>query len=224
MKWLNFYFLLSFLFVSIGCTTNTSSLPATEPVKPVEVTPTPVKKPVPVLAWGEKRSDWSEHLLAEIDKLKWSKDIKTPCTKLAFNECLAQTISIMAKYESGFKPQTESRECKKDKCVYSVGCTFYPEYGYCRNSSQKKPVTSRGLLQISISSSNVPEYSCGTKTEDELHDPKFNLSCAVKIAHYWLNRDLVLYGEDKLGMGRYWSVMRKSSDSQAKILTYLKAY
>lgn len=165
--------------------------------KPVEA---PAKKIV--LAWGESRQEWTDHLIAEIDKAKWNPAIENYCKTLPLKECVAQAISIMAKYESSFK----------------TGEQFTESF----NDSKGNPVISRGLLQLSFESSNQKAYSCGLKTPEELHDPKINLSCAAKIVNYWLNKDHVFFGEPKLGLGRYWSVGRNTSKSNIKIKTYLE--
>jgi hypothetical protein len=167
--------------------------------KPIEIV-----KPKVILAWGESRQDWTNHLVKEIDSKEWSPNIKNHCKKIEFKECLAQAISIMAKYESGFKPETSYVESFKGQ--------------------DGKNIVSRGLFQISISSSNQSAYKCETKTIEQLYDPKFNISCMVKIVNFWLNKDLVFFGGEKLGLGRYHSTGRASSKSNAKILKYLEAY
>lgn len=168
-----------------------------EETKPVEA---PKKKIV--LAWGESRQDWTDQLIAEIDKVKWNPAIENYCKTVPLKECVAQAVSIMAKYESSFK----------------TGEQFTESF----NDSKGNPVISRGLLQLSFESANQKAYSCGLKTPEELRDPKINLSCAVKIVNYWLNRDLVLMAEPKKGCARYWSVCRASSSKNAKIKTYLE--
>lgn len=168
-----------------------------EETKPVEA---PKKKIV--LAWGESRQDWTDHLVAEIDKAKWNPAIENYCKTVSLKECVAQAVSILSKYESSFK----------------TGEQFTESF----NDSKGNPVISRGLLQLSFESANQKAYSCGLKTPEDLHDAKINLSCGVKIVNYWLNRDLVLMAEPKKGCARYWSVCRASSSKNAKIKTYLE--
>lgn len=165
--------------------------------KPVEA---PAKKIV--LAWGESRQEWTDHLIAEIDKAKWNPAIENYCKTVPLKECVAQAVSIMARYESSFKTGEQFTESFSD--------------------SKGNPVISRGLLQLSLESANQKAYSCGLKTPEDLHDAKINLSCAVKIVNYWMNRDLVLMAEPKKGCARYWSVCRASSSKNAKIKTYLE--
>lgn len=167
--------------------------------KPVEA---PVAQKKIVLAWGESRQEWTDHLIAEIDKAKWNPAIENYCKTVSLKECVAQAISIMARYESSFKTGEQFTE------------------GF--NDSKGNPVISRGLLQLSFESSNQRAYACGLKTPEDLHDAKINLSCAVKIVNYWLNKDHVFFGEPKLGLGRYWSVGRSTSKSNIKVKTYLE--
>lgn len=167
--------------------------------KPVEA---PVAQKKIVLAWGESRQEWTDHLIAEIDKAKWNPAIENYCKTVSLKECVAQAVSIMARYESSFK----------------TGEQFTESF----NDSKGNPVISRGLLQLSLESSNQKAYACGLKTPEDLHDAKTNLSCAVKIVNYWMNRDLVLMAEPKKGCARYWSVCRASSSKNAKIKTYLE--
>ena len=108
----------------------------------------------------------------------------------------------MAKYESSFKPETQFKE------------SF--------NDSKGKPVISRGLLQLSIESANQKAYGCNIKKAEEMHNPKTNLECAVKIVVFQANKSGTLMGEPKLGCSSYWSVCRKSSGSNAKIISYLQ--
>ena len=178
-----------------ACETTT---PVVDPVrKPEELKPKKV-----ILAWGESRQEWTDHLIAEIDKAKWNPEITNFCNSIPLKECVAHAVSIMAKYESGFK----------------TGKQFTESF----NDSKGNPVISRGLLQLSFESASQKAYACGLKTPEELHDAKINLSCGVKIVNYWLNKDHVFFGEPKLGLGRYWSVGRSTSKSNVKIKTYLE--
>lgn len=148
------------------------------------------------LAWGSGHSDWDGYLIDALSKIP-IVSVDMPCKKISVKACTAQLISIMAKYESSFKPETS-----------------YAEGG------NLKGVISRGLLQISKDSANG--YGCGITDAKHLHDPKTNLECAVKILARWAAKDGTLMGEPKLGCARYWSVCRKSSGSNAKILKYMQ--
>lgn len=185
--------LLLILFIVSICAMTPSKKPTTPIVEP------PKQEQALKLAWGDMPV-WTKALTDAVNASDL-KEVKSPCKTLKAKDCLIQTISIMAKFESGFKPETSYKE------------------GF--NDSKGKAVISRGLLQISQESANQSAYACGIKKAEDLHDPKVNLECAVKIAVYWINKDQVFFGGEKLGLGRYWSVGRKSSKSNAKILSYL---
>lgn len=120
-------------------------------------------------------------------------------------------ISSMARFESGFKPETKYTEDFDD--------------------AQGKPVISRGLLQISIESAN--SYGCGFKKAEELHDAERNLRCGIVILDRWVGRDAHIGDFSGLynskghkifwGGGRYWSVLRPTSGSRAKIIAKVRA-
>lgn len=55
------------------------------------------------------------------------------------------------------------------------------------NDAKGRPVISRGLLQISIESGNG--YQCGLTNPQQLHDPKTNISCGVRILNRWVGRE-----------------------------------
>lgn len=94
-------------------------------------------------------------------------------------------ISFMSKFESSHNPKVQYRENFRD--------------------GHGDLVISRGLLQLSKESANL--YGCNIKDANELHDPRTNIHCAVRILNRWIVRDKVIANE-KLGGGRYWSVLR----------------
>lgn len=153
-------------------------------------------------AWGANHIDWDRYLVDAVKSAQLKQDIKTPCKKLSVNDCAAQLISIISKYESSFNPMETYTESFAD--------------------SSGKKVVSRGLLQISIESANQSAYKCNIKKAQDLHDVKSNLDCGAKIIAYQSNKSGTLMGEPKLGCAAYFSVCRKSSKSNAKILEYLK--
>ena len=86
------------------------------------------------------------------------------------------------------------------------------------NDSQGKPVISRGLLQISKESAN--SYGCDILDEKELHDPKVNIYCGVRILNQWIAKQDGVISDRKgwwifksewLGAARYWSPFRNES-------------
>lgn len=163
--------------------------------------PKPIVESKLVLAWGEAHQDWTSHLVNEIKNSGIKSTVKTPCPNLDLNTCFAQLVSIMAKYESAFKTESQYKESFKD--------------------SKGNYVVSRGLLQISIESANQSAYKCNIKDATELHNPLVNLSCAVKIITYQANKSGYLMAEPKLGCASYFSVCRNSSSANKKIKSYL---
>lgn len=176
------------------------------------------------LSWEkdhQERIAWSDALVSSVKEqsanLSKASDLTKFCPKyktLSEQEkvkALSEIFVGMSYYESGWKPQTEYRECDKSRCRYG-DCFKHATYGYCMKGNPKYDggvVTSRGLLQMSINSSN--SYGCGLKDSSELHDPIKNLKCAVLI----MKRLVELRGEWTTPKN-YWSVV-KSSYSGNKI-------
>ena len=120
-------------------------------------------------------------------------------TKIQRGDFWVDLISKLAYFESSYNPQTS-----------------YVELFYDNNG---KPVVSRGLLQISKESANGANYRCGIENERDLHDPKTNLECGVRILNKWVTNDGVIAGKegDKWrGAARYWSPFRDQA-KKAKI-------
>jgi hypothetical protein len=106
----------------------------------------------------------------------------------------AHFISLMAKRESNFNPDTKYVE------------------GFSDSSGKK--VVSRGLLQLSLKSSQ--NYGCPVKYEQDLHSAKKNLICGVKILNHWVKQDKVISASSNDGWrggARYWAVLRGSKQS-----------
>lgn len=102
-------------------------------------------------------------------------------------------ISSMARHESGFDYRT----------------------AYYEANVEGNP-TSRGLLQVSIPSVNAGRYGCGITDSKQLHDPKTNLYCAVKVISSLVGENGYVGLElganersDYRGASRYFSVLRK---------------
>jgi hypothetical protein len=113
-------------------------------------------------------------------------------------------ISAIVRFESNFDPKLYYEESFRD----STGAR----------------VVSRGLLQLSLESSNG--YSCGFRTAQEIHDPFLNLSCGIKILNRWVGRDKRFAGGSRgawRGGARYWSVLRSSNSTYARIVTLTKS-
>ena len=115
-------------------------------------------------------------------------------------------VSIIARPESNFKPETKYQEDFVD--------------------AQGKKVISRGLLQISIESANQKKYSCGIENAASLHDPRVNIECGVKILAAWVSTDraIATYGEGlSRGGGRYWSTLREKNRHLPEITKFTKS-
>lgn len=168
----------------------------------------PVNKPalefvkLEKLAWGDAHPEWDKALYSELNNYK-GFEFETPCKKLNTVNCAAQLLSIMAKYESNYKPETTYKENFKDANGY---------------------VISRGLFQISKLSANQSAYNCKIKDEKELHNPLTNIKCAVKILAYQAKKSGSLINGDRGGASSYWAVARKSSKSYKKILDYMSNF
>lgn len=157
--------------------------------------------PVPIeLAWsGEPDgAKWTAFLEEAMKDLPEAGLIQTPCKKLTIKPCAMQLLSVMAKRESSFKPEAK-----------------YNETGHLAGA------VSRGLLQISVDSANQKAYGCNIKKAQDLHDPKINITCAVKILAYQAKKTGTLIDGEKNGCGSYWSVCRKTSKSYKYIMEYM---
>lgn len=115
-------------------------------------------------------------------------------------------FSAMAKPESNFKPQSFYQEKFKD--------------------AKGRRVISRGLLQISHESANQPRYACDIKQPQQLHDPKVNLNCGVKIMSKWVKTDGVIsqprWSAEPKGGGRYWSTLRPQRGKVQSIANFTR--
>ena len=198
------FLIILILFFSSCETMNQVASESTQKTETIEVKKPETPKSVKMaLAWGAK-PEWDKYLADAVNSKPWPVSVEKPCKKVDLKECVMQLISIMAKYESNFKPETNFTE------------SF--------NDSKGKPVISRGLLQISQESANQKAYNCKIKDAKELNDSKINLECAVNIIHFQAVKHNSLMGEPKKGCAAYWSVCRASSKSNAKILNYLSEF
>ena len=159
--------------------------------------------------WEDKRAEgkeWTEHVERELEILGQDLLDVIPADQTTFcprysslsyaqrKQYWTFLISSMVRFESNFKPEVAYTE------------NF--------NDSNGRKVVSRGLLQISIESGNA--YGCGFKTTQDLHDPKKNLSCGIRILNRWLGRDGRIAGKVSgswRGGARYWSVLRSSNST-----------
>lgn len=211
--------LITALLLLTACTTQQVKTPEVEkpPVAEEKAPEAPAEVVTEVRIFADwPKIEWSEMTLKAIYELGGGmanatvKDADKYCPK--FNSLkeeqkvavLVTLISAMARYESGFKPENSYKENFKD--------------------AKGNYVISRGLLQISQESAN--SYGCGITKAEMLHDPETNLRCAVRILNRWIPKDGYIgstVSGKNLGGARYWSVLRNSSGSQAKIQAKVKA-
>ena len=206
--------------------TRPESRPAPEESKPVPVpvpvptpnptpTPTPAPAPrpaptpLPIHAFWDGRSPsaakWTHYTLRAIEKHGQDlvnarpADIAEFCPK--YNSLGAQgrksfwvkLISAIAASESSFNPMARYRE---PAIVNRSGTN----------------VVSRGLLQLSFESANA--YDCGFTNEEQLHHPRLNIECGVRILSQWIESDGVISARadgEWRGGARYWAVLRSIS-------------
>ncbi|MBO9666909.1 MAG: transglycosylase SLT domain-containing protein [Bdellovibrio sp.] len=200
---------------------DSNSSSSTSPTTP---TPTPTPSPTPTTPstgsreiaplWEAANSNgkaWSTYVDQKLDTLGADMldvipaDYATFCPKYKTfsykerKEFWAYLMSWMIKYESNFNTNSTYTESFAD--------------------SSGNKVVSRGLFQISIESGNA--YGCGFKTSSDLHDPYQNLACGIRILNRWVGRDGRMAGKVSSswqGGARYWSVLRSTSGSYAKIV------
>ena len=167
--------------------------------------------------WGSAppRDAWTQMALAAVDQVGselWApgfipSDIQAYCPAYA-NKAVGDRklfwvglISSLAKFESNFDPAVTYQE------------SF--------NDAQGRPVISRGLLQISMESANG--YGCGITQATQLHDPRTNLSCGVRIMNRQVPRHRVIAAQRQgrwLGAASYWSPFRRE-DRRADLASWV---
>lgn len=116
-------------------------------------------------------------------------------------------LSAMSKRESNFNTMTEYKESFSD--------------------AKGLPVISRGLFQLSPESANQSAYKCGITKPSQLHDPRTNIYCAIKIEDFWVASDnrigSSIDSKSHRGCGRYWSVCRSWPDETKDSQKYIRS-
>lgn len=214
-------FLLMLTLFFVGCD-KIASLEG--PVKqPETVSQTTEVKEYPKLAWSEvePNGEWTKAIYDELAELPEIKEgtIKTPCKKLGVKDCAAQLLSAIAYAESKFNNNVIYKECSKDKKKYKDGVYVKSEDKYCKVDSHGRPITSRGLFQISIESAK--SYKCNVQTDDDLHYGIKNARCAVKILAKNAMKSGTLIDGERGGASAYWGPARTSSDSFKPLLAHM---
>jgi len=172
--------------------------------------PTPAPTPVPT-KYDWDNSDWDAALVAAIDKhgnnllhmqpKDWNEYVAVwPTTREGLINFWARIFVTVAKFESGYK--TESKYQEKFK-----------------SSSTGSYVVSRGLFQISKSSTEQARYGCKWKNEEELHDPLKNIECAVRVVNFLVGDNKRIAGKingEWQGIARYFAVFRPTNSAYPK--------
>lgn len=205
---------LILLFILAGC------------AKPIEVGPidsSPIDKipPEPVLvehpavlqspSWEKghpERLIWSERTRSvvqmEIAKIETARDRTRFCPKydtLSNSDRIAfwtEFVSVMAYFESGWKPQT-----------------VFKEPPPLNNESI-------GLLQLSVSDAKNYPFCAPVASRSAIMDPLKNLDCGVRILAKWIAKDSAITTTANGGGARYWSVLREKR-KLPEVLAKLKA-
>lgn len=182
---------LLFIMVWImgGCVTmpeTTTPLTKAPELPPASAFPVPNAPSDLILAWSghPDGAKWTAILDEAMKDLPNDGPIATPCKKLTLKPCAKQLLSLIAKRESNFKPETS-----------------FNETGHLQG------VVSRGLFQISKDSANQSAYGCNITNAKDLHKPDINIKCAVKILAYQAGKTGSLMG----GCAKYWSVCRSKN-------------
>ena len=174
--------------------------------EPKASTPSPTKGSELSFAWNRK--DWDVYLVNAIKDhgligkkpSDWERYINVwPTSEQGQIKFWGNILTTMAKYESNWDPKRQYKENFK-------------------SSSNGKYVISRGLFQISKSSSSQKRYGCKWESESELHEPAKNIDCSVRIFAYWIKTDGVIraYKSGWRGPARYWSVLRGTASAHTK--------
>jgi len=154
-----------------------------------------VKEPV-----SELKADWTNEEWTTIlaNALKSSELATMNITEVCGDKIQFYTmlLSSLARYESNHKPSSKYTEKFADV-----------------NGNR---VVSRGLLQLSKESVNGSRYRCGITDAEDLHDPKVNLECGVKVAAALIKENGVLYSKSApwKGLSRYWSPFRNKEKTK----------
>lgn len=199
------------VFTTVNLNTPTTSSPLVLPLTTGTPNPiTPNNNTVPLL-WESARPEgaqWSRYLYTAIDQFGRNllssnpTDIAEFCpsypslTTAQKANFYALLISAIAKYESGFNPNSSYKE----------------SWG----------VYSNGLLQLSLGDG----HGCNFQNNAETFDPKKNLECGVKILNDEVKRDNVIAqgsGNSSRGGARYWAVLRGSRSTRNNIATITKS-
>ena len=173
--------------------------------------PVPQKQEPTKKKYDWANPNWDAALVAAIDKhgnnllhmqpKDWNDYVAVwPTTREGLINFWSKILVTVAKFESSYK--TESKYQEKFK-----------------SSSTGSYVVSRGLFQISKSSTEQARYNCKWVNEEELHNPLKNIECAVKVFNFLVGDNKMIAGKngkDWLGAARYWAVFRPANSAHTK--------
>ena len=217
------YLLLSAAILFVSCESQ-KPLPPVHPAKPEPVKPIEEEeKPIVVTPYSFKwkNKEYDKHL---VDALKASKLLTAkPKDAEEFNYSKApdaltfwgKLMVELAYWESKYNSDAyyEEKTCKR---VFGIKrCSIIRD-------AKGNIVTSRGLFMLSRESGNG--YGCGFTSEQDVHDAKKNIYCAVKIMERWVLRDKVIHTTSSpyLGGARYWAVLRANRQYTVDSLKAIK--
>ncbi|MFV8250263.1 hypothetical protein [Bdellovibrio bacteriovorus] len=263
-KILFFVLLISFSFEAHAASKmfpkQAAQAPVTQP-KPVPekteeppvVTPTPGVPALPKLAWdgAHPQSDvWTEFLLSELEATGKDMLNAKPADRATFCKkydqldqqgrklFYAQFISKLAQFESDYIPSKVYVECSSKPTTYGKSGRFFASKGkWCIPGHAKDGgvAISRGLTQLSLESAQG--YKCPLTEPSELHDPKKNLSCAVRIMNRFIpaprQYEGATRGHNRIaqkvdgvwkGAAAYWAPLRDSSEYNRESLAAIVKY
>jgi hypothetical protein len=187
--------------IDLGQITSAPIVDKPKPKSPLVDKDETLPEPTFPLSWEKghpERKAWSDQarvtagvVLREFDK---AKDVSRFCPKYAelgaFNrlQFWAELVSVMAYFESGWKPTT-----------------VFKEPAPLNNESV-------GLLQLSTSDArnyaSIPRCKA-IATKAGLMDPLKNLDCGIRIMAHWIAKDGAITTPQNRGASIYWSVLRE---------------
>lgn len=162
-----------------------------------EPAPSPSPEPAPSTVSDFPEQAWTDALAKAVKE--------TGLDQLQPSDCRgADWVKLLVKV-SDFESDTRYKHCPTCR-------RFDPRAEYIESFDDRtgKPVSSRGLFQMSIESSNG-NYACGFANADEIFDPLKAIPCAAKAMAKLVKRDGVLSGYSGgrwQGGSAYWAVLR----------------
>lgn len=193
------YLILVLLIAGCATTTIEEKVPEVIQQEVVDQEKTDIKPVEPeqnfgyTFDWGNL--EWDRHLVDQIKNSKLVTAIPKDREEYFYSsakdpiEFWGKLLVKMSYYESKWIPSKKYLENFKD-----------------RNGRR---IYSRGLFQLSLESGRG--YGCPFHSEADIHKPKNNITCAVKILERWVVRDGVIrgrFGSKWRGGARYWAVLR----------------